>query len=51
MLPERAVSEGDGEVAGMVSVLAEPPRKSGGRSMRAVETTPAASLIRVRVKS
>jgi len=28
----------------MVSVLAEPPRLSSGRSMRAVETTPAASL-------
>ncbi len=28
----------------MVSVLAEPPRYSGGRSIRAMETTPAASL-------
>jgi hypothetical protein len=28
----------------MFSVLAEPPRYSGGRSMRAVETTPPASL-------
>ena len=28
----------------MVSVLAEPPRWSSGRSMRAVETTPAALL-------
>jgi len=44
LLPERARSEGDGEAAGMDSVLAEPPRWSSGRSMRAVETTPAASL-------
>ena len=28
----------------MISVLAEPPRYSCGRSMRAIETTPAASL-------
>ena len=28
----------------MVSVLAEPHDEAGGRSMRAVETTPAASL-------
>jgi hypothetical protein len=26
LLPERAPSEGNGEAAGMVSVLAEPPR-------------------------
>ena len=28
----------------MISVLAEPPRYSDGRSMRAIETSPAASL-------
>ena len=36
--------KGSGETAGMVSVLAEPPRRSCGRSMRAMETTSAASL-------
>ena len=35
--------EGCGEVAGMVSVLAERARSEGARSTRAVETTPAAS--------
>ena len=44
VLAQRVASEGDIEAAGMVSVLAEPPRWNSGRSMRAVETTPAASL-------
>ena len=37
VLAQRAASEGDGEATGMVSVLAEPPRWSSGRSMRAVK--------------
>ena len=40
---ERAWKE-SGETAGMVSVLAERARSEGARSMRAMETTPAASL-------
>jgi len=39
VLAQRAASEGDGEVAGVVSVLAGPPRYNGGRPMRAMETT------------
>jgi hypothetical protein len=41
--------KGSGETASMVSVLAEPPRQNGGRSMRAKETIPAASPMRERM--
>ena len=40
-LPEYA--EGEGEAAGVVSVLAEAARSEGALSMRAMETTPAVS--------
>ena len=36
---EDRTASGDGEVAGVVSVLAGPPRYNGGRPMRAMETT------------
>ena len=45
MAPKKPkIREGDNKVTGMVSVLAEPPRYSSGRSMRAVEITPVTSL-------
>lgn len=37
VLAQRTASKGDGGTTDVVSVLADPPRQNGGRSMRAVE--------------